>query len=120
MPLVDKAVSLNNLPPAAMASAVDGQSGRYPAGRLISLGSAAAPHFAPHFVPHFGPQRVAAGLHFERHFGAQPPAQADVSASAEVIAIADRRDRFFMGYPLIFRRIWHRTCSGLHSEHRIC
>jgi hypothetical protein len=32
--------------------------------------------------------------------GEQPAAQADVAASAEVIAIAEIRDKFFMGYSL--------------------
>ena len=70
----------------------------------MSLGSAAAPHrtphFAPHLAPHFGAHRVAAGPHLERHLGEQPAAQAEVTASADVIAIAERRDKFFMGYSL--------------------
>jgi hypothetical protein len=75
----------------------------------MSLGSAAAPHRAPHFAPHlaphfalhFGAHRVDVGEHFERHLGEQPAAQADVTASAEVIAIAEIRDKLFIGDSLL-------------------
>lgn len=67
----------------------------------MSLGSATAPHLAPHLAPHFAPQREADGAHFERHFGEHPPAQADVIASADVMAMADRLGKFFMRPPYL-------------------